>query len=172
MSLTFKSIFLLSLNLAPPAAPAGPLLGRNFGIGASIMMSEAAAPKNTMISIVDDDPSVREGTMDLLNAMGFITETFQHADDFLQADRLHGTSCLIADVHLPGMSGLELYDHLVGSGNFVPTILITAFPDEGDRLRALQAGVFCYLAKPFKESELLACIQSALACGRTDARGS
>ena len=136
------------------------------------MMSEAAAPKQTMISIVDDDPSVREGTMDLLNAMGFITEAFRHAADFLEADRRHGTSCLIADVHLPGMSGLDLCDHLVGSGNFVPTILITAFPDEGDRLRAKRAGVHCYLVKPFNESELLACIQSALARRQTDARGS
>ena len=136
------------------------------------MMSEAAARKKTMIAIVDDDPSVRAGTMDLLNALGFITETFRHAEDFLQANRLHGTSCLIADVHLPGMSGLELYDHLVGSGNFVPTILITAFPDDGDRMRALRAGVNCYLAKPFGASELLACIRSALAGPRTDARGS
>lgn len=133
------------------------------------MMSQAAAPKKIMITIVDDDPSVRAGTTDLLNAIGFVTETFRHAGEFLQADRLQGTSCLIADVHLPGMSGLDLYDHLVGSGNFVPTILITAFPDEGDRLRALRAGVYCYLAKPFNERELLACIQSALAC--PDARG-
>ncbi len=136
------------------------------------MMPEAAALKKTMISIVDDDASVREGTMDLLNSIGFTTETFQHAGDFLQANRLRDTSCLIADVHLPGMSGLDLYDHLVGCGNFVPTILITAFPDEADRLRALQAGVYCYLAKPFSESELLTCIQSALKCQRTDARGS
>jgi FixJ family two-component response regulator len=133
------------------------------------MMSEAVAPKQTMISIVDDDASVRDGTTDLLNAMGFVTETFRDADDFLQANRLHGTSCLIADVHLPGMSGLDLCDHLVGCGNFVPTILITAFPDEGDRLRAVRAGVYCYLAKPFNESELLACIRSALACRRADA---
>jgi FixJ family two-component response regulator len=136
------------------------------------MMPKAAAPKDTMISIVDDDASVREGTMDLLNAMGFVTETFRHAGDFLESSRLHGTSCLIADVHLPGMSGIELHDHLVGSGNLVPTILITAFPDEGDRVRALRAGVYCYLAKPFNESELLACIQSALAGRRTDARES
>jgi FixJ family two-component response regulator len=136
------------------------------------MMSEAAAPKSAMISIVDDDASVREGTMDLLNAMGFNAETFRHAADFLEGNRLHDTSCLIADVHLPGMSGLDLCDHLVGSGNFVPTILITAFPDEGDRLRAKRAGVHCYLVKPFNESELLACIQSALARRQTDARGS
>jgi FixJ family two-component response regulator len=136
------------------------------------MKSEAAAPKKTMISIVDDDASVREGTMDLLSAMGFVAETFRHAADFLEGNSLRDTSCLIADVHLPGMSGLDLCDHLVGSGNSVPTILITAFPDEGDRVRALRAGVYCYLAKPFNENELLACIQSALAGRRPDARGS
>jgi FixJ family two-component response regulator len=129
-------------------------------------------PKNPVISIVDDDPSVREGTMDLLNSMGFIAETFQCADDFLESNRLHGTACLIADVQLPGMTGLELYDHLVGCGKIVPTILITAFPDDKDRARALQAGVSCYLAKPFGENELLACIQSALERRKGDARGS
>ena len=119
-----------------------------------------------VISIVDDDTSVREGTMDLLNSMGFITEAFQRADEFLESDRRHGTSCLIADMQLPGMTGLELYDHLVGTGQIVPTILITAFPDDKDRARALRAGVSCYLAKPFGETELLACIQSALECRR------
>jgi FixJ family two-component response regulator len=129
-------------------------------------------PKKPVISIVDDDPSVREGTMDLLNSMGFIAETFQCADDFLDSNHLRGTSCLIADVQLPGMTGLELYDHLVGSGKVVPTILITAFPDDKDRARALQAGVSGYLVKPFGKNEFLACIQSALACGRGGARGS
>jgi FixJ family two-component response regulator len=132
-------------------------------------MSEAGVPKKPVISIVDDDPSVREGTMDLLKSMGFIAETFPRADDFLQSDRHTSTSCLIADVQLPGMTGLELYDHLVGSGKFVPTILITAFPDDKDRARALRSGVSSYLAKPFNENELLVCIMSALECrqGRT-----
>lgn len=125
-----------------------------------------------VISIVDDDPSVREGTMDLLRSMGFIAETFQRADDFLQSDRRNSTSCLIADVQLPGMNGLELYDHLVGSGNVVPTILITAFPDDEDRARALWAGVSSYLAKPFNENELLVCIMSALECRQGQARES
>ena len=126
-------------------------------------MSEAGIPKNAVISIIDDDASVREGTMDLLKALGFVAATFEHADGFLQSGRLSSTSCLIADMQLPGMSGLELYDHLVGSGRQVPTILITAFPDDKDRARALRAGVSCYLAKPFNEAELLACIRSALA---------
>jgi FixJ family two-component response regulator len=121
-----------------------------------------------VISIVDDDPSVREATMDLLNAMGFIAETFRHADEFLKSNRLHSTSCLIADVQLPGMTGLELYDRLVGSGNAVPTILITAFPDDKDRRRALRAGVSCYLSKPFSDSDLLVCVKSALARRQRD----
>ena len=125
-----------------------------------------------VIAIVDDDPSVREGTMDLLNSMGFIAETFRRADEFLKSNRLHSTSCLISDVRMPGMSGLELHNHLVGSGKVIPIILITAFPDDADRARALRAGVFCYLAKPFNENELLACIQSALEYRKTERRES
>jgi FixJ family two-component response regulator len=119
-------------------------------------------PMNRVISIVDDDSSVRDGTMDLLNSLGFIAVAFARAEEFLQFDRLYGTSCLIADVQLPGMTGLELYERLVVSGRDVPTILITAFPDDRDRERALRAGVTCYLTKPFNEKELVACIRSAL----------
>jgi FixJ family two-component response regulator len=120
-----------------------------------------------VISIVDDDPSVREGTMDLLNSMGFAAEAFERANDFLNSNRLHSTSCLIADVQMPGMTGLELHNRLVGSGNVIPTILITAFANDRDRTRALQSGVRCYLTKPFNENELLACIREAL---KTDGR--
>jgi FixJ family two-component response regulator len=123
---------------------------------------EAGVPKKPVISIVDDDPSVREGMTDLINAMGFIAEPFQRADDFLKFNRLHSRSCLIADIRMPGMTGLELHNCLVESGNVIPTILVTAFPNDRDRVRALQAGVICYLTKPFNEDDLLACIRSAL----------
>ena len=83
-----------------------------------------------MISIVDDDQSFREGTRDLIEAMGFVAETFRRAEDFLKADAIDSTSCLIADVQMPGMTGLELHDRLVGSGKVIPTILITAFLTE------------------------------------------
>jgi FixJ family two-component response regulator len=119
-------------------------------------------PRKPVISIVDDDPSVREGMVDLLTSMGLIAEAFPSAADFLKSDRLHGTSCMIADVQLPGMTGLDLYDHMAGAGNAVPTILITAYPDDKDRARALRAGVFYYLTKPFDDRELLACIQRSL----------
>jgi FixJ family two-component response regulator len=120
-----------------------------------------------VISIIDDDPSVREGTMDLLNSMGLAAEAFERANDFLNSNGLQRTSCLIADVQMPGMTGLELHNRLVGSGNVIPTILITAFPNDRDRTRALQNGVRWYLTKPFSENELLACIREAL---KTDKR--
>jgi FixJ family two-component response regulator len=118
--------------------------------------------KTPVISIVDDDESVREGLTDLVRSMGFIAEAFQGAEDFLESSRLHGTSCLIADVQMPGMTGIELYDALVKAGNRIPTILITAFPNDRDRAVALHSGVTCYLVKPFNDDDLHECIYSAL----------
>ena len=105
--------------------------------------------------------------MDLLNSMGFAAEAFERANNFLNSNRLNSTSCLIVDVQMPGMTGIELHNRLVGTGNVIPTILITAFPNDRDRRRALQSGVRCYLTKPFCENELLACIREAL---KTDGR--
>ena len=118
-----------------------------------------------VISIIDDDESVREGTIDLFESRGFITVAFPCAADFLSSDRLHDTSCSIADVKMPGMTGFELHNRLVGSGNIIPTILITAYPDVGDRARALEAGVICYLAKPLNYDDLFACVHLALEAG-------
>jgi len=120
-----------------------------------------------MISIVDDDETAREGTMDLIKSMGFVAKAFPRAEDFLNSDHVHGTSCLISDMRMPGMTGLELYNRLIAAGNTIPTILVTAFPDERDRRRAHQAGVICYLAKPFDSEDLLTCVHSAL-----EARGA
>ena len=86
------------------------------------------------------------------------------------ADRMNSSSCLIADVRMPGMTGLELHDRLVETGRSIPTILMTAHPNGRDRERALQAGVFCYLTKPYSQDELLACIRSALEPPRGDRR--
>jgi len=115
-----------------------------------------------VIVVVDDDPSVREGTTDLLNAMGFSTEAFESAEGFLNSEIRSHTSCLVADVQMPGMSGIELHKQLAASGTPIPTILITAFPDTRARTEALQVGVTCYLAKPFDEQAFLACIHLAL----------
>src|SRR6266851_3189679 len=117
------------------------------------------------IAIVDDDEAVADATVDLLRALGFIAKGFRSADDFLKSSRIRITSCLIADVQMSGMSGLELYGRLVALGTPIPTILITAYPDEQIRARALNAGVAGYLTKPFSEKELLDCIELAMKHG-------
>ena len=118
-----------------------------------------------MITIVDDDRSVRDGIGDQIKAMGFDVQAFERPEDFLNSARVEVTSCLITDMRMPGMTGLDLHDRLVASGRPIPTIVITAFPQDADRARALQAGVVCYLAKPCEEGELVACIRSALGSG-------
>ncbi len=119
--------------------------------------------KKPLISIVDDDESVREATKGLMKSLGFTVEAFPSAEDFLASRHLRRTSCLIADVNMPGMTGLELHRRLKAAGKTIPTILITAYPDDGVRARALTNGVICYLSKPFDEDDLLVCISSALA---------
>ncbi len=128
-------------------------------------------PNKPVIAIVDDDASVREAMMSLMRALGFITEAFPCAEDFLKSDGLQRTSCLIADVRMPGMSGLELYRRLVASGKPIPTVLITAHSDDGVRARALKAGIIGYLTKPFREDDLLGCIRSALDHAKTEGKG-
>ena len=118
-----------------------------------------------VIVIVEDDRSVREGIVKLVTAMGFDAESFERASEFLQSDRLAKTSCLITDVRMPGMTGLELLDRLLASGASIPSIVITAFPRDRDRRRAMRAGAICYLAKPFTDNELLGCIRCALSGG-------
>jgi len=118
--------------------------------------------ENALISIIDDDEFVREALRGLLRSLGFTIEAFPSAQGFLESVRLRETSCLIADVHMPAMTGLELYDRLVESGHAIPTILITAYPEDSMRARALNNGVICYLSKPFAEDDLLRCVRSAL----------
>jgi FixJ family two-component response regulator len=120
-------------------------------------------PNEGLIAIVDDDSSVREGVTDLLNSMGFDTETFESPEDFLASDLLASTACLITDGRMSGMTGFELHGRLVASGKRIPTILITAFPEATDRARALREGMCCYLPKPFNDNDLLACLRSAIA---------
>jgi FixJ family two-component response regulator len=114
------------------------------------------------ISIIDDDEQYREAIADLMQAMGFTIETFPSAVDFLASPNVRRTSCLIVDVHMPRMTGTELHSHLVGSGYDIPTILITAYPDDSARTRALDQGVVCYLSKPLDVEALLGCVRSAL----------
>ena len=126
-------------------------------------------PRTTVIAIVDDDRSVREALTSLVRSLGYVAVAFECAEDLLKSRRRRNVSCVIADVQMPRMTGLELHNRLVASGEPIPTILITAFPDERSRERALQAGVIGYLTKPFSEDDLLACIPSTP--GRREAGG-
>ena len=114
------------------------------------------------ISVVDDDESVREAIRGLMRSLGYTAQAFRSAEEFLTSRQVPHTSCLIADVQMPGMTGLELHRHLVALGKTIPTILITAYPDDIVRERALGDGVVGYLSKPFDENDLLACIRSSL----------
>jgi FixJ family two-component response regulator len=105
---------------------------------------------------------VREALTSLVRSLGYTALAFGCAEDLLKSRRRRSVSCVVADVQMPGMTGLELHNRLVASGKPIPTILITAFPDERARELALQAGVICYLTKPFGEADLLACIRSTL----------
>jgi FixJ family two-component response regulator len=119
-------------------------------------------PSIPVISIIDDDESVRAATNRLVRSLGFVALTFACADDFLRSPRLDDTSCLIADVQMPGMSGIELQSTLIASGKDIPVIFITAFPDERIRTRAMEAGAVGFLSKPFKGSSLIQYIDDAL----------
>jgi FixJ family two-component response regulator len=115
-----------------------------------------------LISVVDDDESFREAMTSLMKSLGFAVEAFASAEQFLVSPRLEDTSCLIADVHMPGMTGIELHQHLVSSGRTIPVILITAYPDDNVRVRASAAGVVCYLSKTFDDDALLGYVRTAL----------
>jgi len=117
-----------------------------------------------LISIVDDDESMRESTEGLVRSLGYQVATFASAEEFLKSDLVDNTSCLIADVQMPGLSGVELQRCLIAQGVHMPTIFITAFPEEGTRLRAMTAGAVGYLGKPFSEESLVRCLESALGC--------
>jgi len=117
---------------------------------------------NPQIAVVDDDESMREAMRGLMKSLGYTAQTFASAEEFLNSCQVARTSCLIADVQMRGMTGLELHRHLVASGKTIPTILVTAYPDDTARQRALADGVVCYLSKPFDESDLFACIRSSL----------
>jgi FixJ family two-component response regulator len=115
-----------------------------------------------MISIVDDNDSVRESLQRLMRSVGFPVNVFASAEEFLNSDRLRNTDCLILDVRLPGMNGLELQRHLANSHSEIPIIFITSYEDDEVRARALNAGAVHYFLKPFNDQDLLDAIDAAL----------
>jgi FixJ family two-component response regulator len=125
-------------------------------------------PEGPHIAVVDDDRSIRNATQDLLNAAGFSTFTFESAKSFLGSSVRANVACLVTDMRMPGMTGLDLHEHLAKSGAGIPTIIITAHPEQLTRERARTMGITCFLTKPFTPDELLECVRKALA--RSQAR--
>ena len=119
-------------------------------------------PTPPVISIIDDDASVRAATDNLLRSLGYTVHTFASAEEFLQSAHFNGTSCVIADVQMPAMSGVELQALLLAQGHRVPFIFITAFPEETIRARVLKAGAISFLTKPFDRVTLINCLDTAL----------
>jgi FixJ family two-component response regulator len=123
---------------------------------------KTALSKLPLVAIIDDDASVRATTDSLVRSLGYIAYTFPSAEDFLRSNRLDDLSCVIADVQMPGMSGVELQAYLLTRGYRVPFIFFTAFPDERIRAQALRAGAICYLTKPFNGDSLVQGLEAAL----------
>ena len=128
--------------------------------------------ERTLISIVEDDQLFRESMLKLVTLLGYTVEAFASATDFLKSPLVAETNCLVADVQMPGMTGVELHKHLVGAGLAIPTILVTAYPNEAVRSRALKDGVVCYLPKPVDDDHLERCLRSALQSGKPAAECS
>ena len=118
-----------------------------------------------LISVVDDDDSVRESLRGLIRSVGFAVKVFASAEEFLNSDHLRNTDCLILDVRMPGMNGLELQRQLAATDRKIPVIFITAHGDDEVRSRALNGGAVDYLLKPFSEEALLNAIDAALKSG-------
>src|SRR5437016_11795922 len=121
--------------------------------------------KKVLVSVVEDDRFLRESMCRLMRSLGYTVGIFSSAADFLASPRLAETACLIADVHMPAMTGLELYRRLIDAGHAIPTILVTAYPNDVDRARALNDGVVCYLRKPLDEQNLRRCLGAAVTSG-------
>ena len=115
-----------------------------------------------MIAVVDDDDAVRQATARLVQSVGYNTFTFPSAEEFLKSEKVRDTSCLITDVQMPGLSGLDLQERLITNGHRIPIIFITAHPDHIVRARAAKDETVCILAKPFRPDHLLDCVETAL----------
>jgi FixJ family two-component response regulator len=122
----------------------------------------ATQGKTKLVAIVDDDDLMRSALQGLLKSAGFPAQGFASSEEFLKSGRQHQTTCLIADIRMPGMSGLELQAKLNADHCRIPTIFITAHGDEKMRMQALRAGAVEFLAKPFDDEALLESVRAAL----------
>jgi FixJ family two-component response regulator len=119
--------------------------------------------KAQIVSIVDDDASVRAAMESLVRSLGFVAFAFESADAFLRSPRVDDSACLITDVQMPGMSGLDLQDRLIAQGSRIPIILITAFPEQAIQSRAQARGALACLEKPFRCGTMVQLLRQALA---------
>jgi FixJ family two-component response regulator len=115
-----------------------------------------------IVAIVDDDKAVGNAIEVLMRSIGLLAQAFSSGEEFLRSSEVSRTGCLVVDFDMPNMNGLDLYNNLCRSGKEIPTVLITAYPSDDIRARALEVGIISYLPKPFDESELLNCIRTAL----------
>jgi FixJ family two-component response regulator len=118
--------------------------------------------KVATISIIDDDAAVCKAIQSLLRSLGYRVAAFSSAEDFLASEYLHDTACLITDLHMPGLNGLELQEQLIAGGFRMPLIFITAHPTEAARTQAINAGAISLIGKPFSDASLIGCLDKAL----------
>jgi FixJ family two-component response regulator len=123
----------------------------------------ARVSKSQIVSVVDDDASVRAAMQSLIKSLGFVVFVFESGEDFLRSPRVDDSSCLITDVQMPGMSGLDLQDRLIARGSRIPIIFITAFPEQTIRSRAQAGGAVGFLEKPFTGRAVIELVRQALA---------
>ena len=123
-------------------------------------------PKAPLISIVEDDDLFLDSMIRLLRSLGYTVAAFPSVASFLASCSLDETACLITDINMPSMTGWELYARLVELGHKIPTILVTAYPNEAARSRALKDGIVCYLRKPFDDNDLAYCVHKAIEGGK------
>jgi FixJ family two-component response regulator len=118
-----------------------------------------------IVSIIDDDQDVRQAVQRLMRSRGFATRTFASAEEFLRSPSLHETACVITDIQMPGMTGIDLHDVMLKQGPRLPVIFLTAFPDDRTERRALQAGALGFLTKPFDARTLVSLVDTAVQSG-------
>jgi FixJ family two-component response regulator len=129
---------------------------------------ELRVPHTPVIAIVDDDESFLQATISFVRSLGYSAAAFPSADAFLNSNAVENTDCLITDLQMPGMSGIELQNYLLAQGNRVPVIFVTAFPETEARGDALRAGAVGFLGKPFGDENLISCLNKALLLGHAD----
>ena len=122
-------------------------------------VSDLSVPR---IAIIDDDEFVCEATENLVRSLGYHASTFTSANEFLKSEQLHDTSCVISDLQMPGLSGVDLQDWLIDHGHRIPIIFITGHPEDSARARAMKAGAVGFMSKPYNVEHLIGCLDKAL----------